>query len=49
MHVEQWTRQASGQWLLSEYSDADTTVSLSSLQIELRVADIYEKAELQKG
>ena len=41
-------RQASGQWLLTEYSDAGATVSLSSLQIELRIADIYEKVDFRE-
>ncbi len=48
VHVEQWTRQLSGQWLLSEYSNPEGTVNLPSLQIELRIADIYEKVQFQQ-
>jgi len=48
VHVEQHARQTSGQWLLTEYSDIGATVSLPSLQIELRIADIYEKVDFQK-
>jgi len=48
MHIEQYARQASGQWLLTEYSDAVAIVNLPSLQIELRISDIYEKVDFQK-
>lgn len=48
VHVEQWTRQASAKWLLTEYSDAGASVSVPSLQVELRIADIYEKVDFQK-
>ncbi len=45
VHVEQYARQTSGQWLLTEYSDPGATVNLPSLQIELRTSDIYEKID----
>jgi Uma2 family endonuclease len=43
IHVEQYTRQPTGQWLLTEYADPSSTIALSSLAVELQMADIYEK------
>ncbi|MDQ2712170.1 MAG: Uma2 family endonuclease [Acidobacteriota bacterium] len=45
IHVEHWVRQVTGQWLFTEVSDAVTSLRLPSLDVQLRVADIYEKAE----
>jgi Uma2 family endonuclease len=45
IHLEQYTRQSTGQWLLTEYTDPSSTIALSSLAVELRLADIYEKVD----
>jgi Uma2 family endonuclease len=45
IHVEQYTRQGTGQWLLTEYGDPSLTIALSSLAVELQLADIYEKVD----
>lgn len=41
-HVEQYTKQAENQWLLTEHRGLDKTITLSSLNIEITLADIYE-------
>jgi Uma2 family endonuclease len=46
IHIEQYVRQPDEQWTLTEFNDAQTMLKLPSLDIELRVADIYENVEL---
>jgi Uma2 family endonuclease len=41
--VEHYRRQASDQWLLSDVSGADASISLVSIECTLLVADLYEK------
>jgi len=41
--VEHYVRQADNQWLLSDVSRIDATLTLPSIQCELLVADLYEK------
>lgn len=45
VHVEQYTRQPTGQWLLTECNDPSLALQLSSLGIEIKVADIYAKVK----
>ncbi len=45
--VELYTRQASGQWLLSSAAEPDEVVELESVECRLRVGDIYEKVEFE--
>src|SRR5258708_8707069 len=40
--VEHYVRQADNQWLLSDVSRTDATLTLPSIQCELLVADLYE-------
>ena len=42
VHVEQYQRQALGQWLLTEYTDRSSSIRLPPLGIELPIAEIYE-------
>ena len=46
IHIEQYVRQSDQRWLLTEYSDPAATITLSSIGVELRVGDVYEKVEL---
>jgi Uma2 family endonuclease len=46
MHIEQWTRQPDQRWLLTEYTDPEAVMPLSSIDVELRLADVYEKVEV---
>ncbi|CAA9305068.1 MAG: hypothetical protein AVDCRST_MAG93-4866 [uncultured Chloroflexia bacterium] len=43
MHVEHYTRQPNGQWLLAEVSELRESLVLSSIDCALEVMDIYEK------
>lgn len=46
IHVEHYVKQNSNQWLLSEYSDPEVTLSLSAIDLQLKIADLYEDIEL---
>lgn len=41
-HVEQYVKQSQHQWLFTEHSGLDAKVTLSSVSIELALADLYE-------
>jgi Uma2 family endonuclease len=47
IHIEHWSRQADGQWPSREFRDANAVIRLESVAIELRVADIYRKVNLE--
>ena len=46
-HVEQYTRQPDGRWLLSEADQLDAVVRLSSLGCDLKLADVYEDVSFE--
>ena len=48
-HVEYYWRQAHGGWLLTEATNLDARVSLSSIQCELALVDVYEKVTMGAG
>lgn len=48
-HVELYRRQTGGGWLLTEATDLDTRLLLSSIQCELALVDIYEKVTISEG
>ena len=41
-HLEQYTRQPDGRWLLSEADDLATVIHLLSIDCDLALADVYE-------
>lgn len=45
IHVEHYVKTAVNQWLLSEYSDPQVTLNLNSVELELKIADLYENIE----
>ena len=45
IHVEHYVKTAVNQWLLSEYTDPQVTLSLNSVDLELKIADLYENIE----
>jgi Uma2 family endonuclease len=45
IHVEHYVKTAVNQWLLSEYTDPQVTLSLNSVNLELKIADLYENIE----
>lgn len=44
-HIEHYTRQSDGQWLLAEIEEMQGAVHLPSIECDLRLAEIYEKVE----
>ncbi|MCY7345746.1 MAG: hypothetical protein LH614_05935, partial [Pyrinomonadaceae bacterium] len=44
-HVEHYTRQANGDWILREYYGADKTFQIDSVACSLGLADIYDRVE----
>ena len=45
IHVEHYVKTAVNQWLLSEYTDPQVRLSLNSVDLELKIADLYENIE----
>ena len=39
--VERFIRQSNGDWILTVYKGVDTALLLTSVQLELRLSDIY--------
>ncbi len=46
IHVEHHVKTSPNQWLLSEYSSPDITLTLNSVDCEFRIADLYEGIDL---
>jgi Uma2 family endonuclease len=44
-HVERFTRQPGGQWLLSEVNGLDAALSLPSIGCELALSQVYHLVE----
>ena len=45
IHVEHYLKTAANQWLLSEYKDPEVILTLSSVDVQLKIADLYENIE----
>ena len=45
VHVEHYIKTGANQWLLSEYTDPQVTLTLSSVDLKLNIADLYENIE----
>ncbi len=45
--VEQFTKQGENQWLFTEYRDRDAHMTLTSIQVEIPVAELYENVLLE--
>ena len=48
VHVDLYTRQDRGQWLLTAAGRAEDTIELSSIDCKLTLAEIYEKTKLTR-
>jgi len=46
IHIEHWIRQPDQHWLLRESNDPGARLKLEPIDVELLLADIYEKVEL---
>jgi Uma2 family endonuclease len=44
-YVEHYSRTGSQKWLFTEYKNLDSKISLSSLDFELKLADLYENLD----
>lgn len=46
VRLEQYVKQANGQWLLFEYGSLDQVVDLNSISCSLALGDVYDKVSL---
>ena len=46
-YVEQFVKTEEGKWLLSEYNGEEAVLSLSSVEFQISLADIYENVEFE--
>lgn len=46
VHIEQFVKQANGDWLLIEHTSPEQIVKLASINCSLQVTDVYEKVTL---
>ncbi len=44
-HVEQYFKTDTNKWIFTEYNDMESSISLSSVPFEIRLADFYENVE----
>ncbi len=48
-HVEQYTRQLDGRWLITDIRSLDDIVDLSSIGCKLSLREIYDRVDLSKA
>ncbi|QHV01154.1 Uma2 family endonuclease [Synechocystis sp. B12] len=48
MHIEVYSRQDNGQWLLSEWNGNDAILQLSKIDFEIALADVYDKVNFEE-
>lgn len=46
-HVEQYSKTDSHKWIFTEYNGTESSISLSSIPFEIRLADLYESVEFE--
>ena len=46
IHVEHYVKTAANQWLLTEYSDPNITLSLSAFEAQIEILALYENIEI---
>ncbi len=49
VHVELYTRQPHGAWVLREWNDPDAEIDLGSLRCRVKVAEIYAKVAFEEA
>ncbi len=47
IQVEHYVKTAANQWLLSEYDDPTTTLSMNSFNLQISIADLYENIDFE--
>lgn len=45
IYVEHYVKTAAHQWLLTEYSNPDVTLTLSTIDVPIQIKDLYENIE----
>ena len=45
MHIEQYSKTATSQWLFSEYDGENAILALTTIQFQISLSDIYDKVE----
>ena len=45
IHVEQYSKTTDNKWIFSEYEDDDFVLSLTSVQFQISLSDIYDKVD----
>nr|WP_026098654.1 Uma2 family endonuclease [Oscillatoria sp. PCC 10802] len=48
-HVEQFAKTSEGQWFLSEFESADALLSLSSVEFQIPLSEIYERVNFEES
>ena len=46
-HVEHYIKQAENRWLFAEYSGLDASFTLSTVEVEIEIADLYESIDFE--
>ncbi|CCQ63275.1 Protein of unknown function DUF820 [Crocosphaera watsonii WH 0401] len=46
--IEHYTKTENNQWLLQEYQDINDMIKLNSIDIDLKISDIYENISITK-
>jgi Uma2 family endonuclease len=46
-HVEQYSKTDAHQWIFTEFNDMESSILLSSIPFEIRLADLYESVEFE--
>jgi Uma2 family endonuclease len=44
--IEQYTKQANGQWVLQEATSSEASITIAAIQSTLVLADVYEKVDI---
>lgn len=47
IYIEQYSKTAKKQWTLYEYDEEDKTISLTSVEFQISLIDIYNKVEFE--
>ncbi len=45
--VEQFVKQAEGQWIFKEYEGEDAVLILNSIDFQIALRDIYERVDFE--
>ena len=48
-HVEHYVKQEDNEWLFKDYSGLESSFELTSVEVEIALADLYEAVEFSKA